>query len=207
MSIESTILKVVKSVESAYLRQSKLTDEVLAIEGQSSAYNRHFLNNIVDDGTSYLEIGTLKGSTLISALYQNRPVASYAIDNWSQFGGPKETFESNLAKYIPSANLKVFNIDAFLQDYSQLHEVNVFFYDGDHTFEAQRDIVGKAMPCFVYPLIYIVDDWNWERVRLGTAQGILDNKLSIKFHMSIPSNRNRDIDGWWNGTGIFVLTQ
>src|SRR6478609_460118 len=69
---------------------SSLSDAVLRVEGMSSAKVRHLLNNLVKfEGCRYLEIGCWKGSTLISALLNNRP-QYWAIDNWSEYGGPRD---------------------------------------------------------------------------------------------------------------------
>ena len=67
----------------------------------SGKKTRHFYNNICSMKNSrYLEIGTWKGSTLCSAMCNNK-MKCVAIDNWSQFNGPKNEFLKNLI------NLKV----------------------------------------------------------------------------------------------------
>jgi hypothetical protein len=71
--IEQELIQYVQlSVENAERGQSKLTPEILTIDGMSSPKIRHFLNNICSyPGASYLEIGCWKGSTFVSALYKN----------------------------------------------------------------------------------------------------------------------------------------
>ena len=65
---------------------------VLGIEGMSQPKNRHLLNNLCSrEETSYLEIGTWKGASTISALYNNKHIRnSLSIENWSDFGGTVE---------------------------------------------------------------------------------------------------------------------
>lgn len=60
-----------KSVALAVLGHGKLSEPIMMLEGMSSFANRLFLNNLCEIGGNYLEIGSWKGSTFISALYGN----------------------------------------------------------------------------------------------------------------------------------------
>ena len=66
-----------------------------------------FLNNIIYDGCNYLEIGSWKGSTTSAALYNNKPNSSISIDNFSQFGGPKEEFWNNIRKFGNDTHIQI----------------------------------------------------------------------------------------------------
>ena len=52
-----------------------------------------FLSGLQD--ARYLEIGAWAGSTFCSAIY-GHAVRAVAIDDWSEFGGLRETFFANL---------------------------------------------------------------------------------------------------------------
>ena len=79
--------------------KSKLSDEVLEIEGMAGYKTRHFYNNICSmPNTVYLEIGCFKGSSLCSAMYKNS-IQCVAIDNWSLWEGPKDEFLTNYNKF------------------------------------------------------------------------------------------------------------
>jgi len=71
---EDTLIKHVQfSIGAAEKGLSNLNENILNIHGMSSAKNRHFLNNICNfPYVNYLEIGCWKGSTFISALYENQ---------------------------------------------------------------------------------------------------------------------------------------
>lgn len=73
---------------------SKITSEIIQLEGFSGTKTRHFYNNLLVDGARYLEIGTWKGSSVCSAMYGNKATV-VCIDNWSEFGGPKDEFLVN----------------------------------------------------------------------------------------------------------------
>ena len=59
---------------------------------------RTFINLFVHSSPNprYLEVGSWAGSTAVSALYGNQ-VKAVCIDNWSQFGGPRDKFFANIA--------------------------------------------------------------------------------------------------------------
>ena len=120
----------IKHVEDSFLRadneQSKLTQGVLGIEGMCGVKNRHFLNNICNfAGCEYVEIGSLAGASLCAAIYDNA-VSATAIDNWSQFGGPKKKFHQNIKTYASGALLNIVDDDCFALDVTRLPACNVF---------------------------------------------------------------------------------
>jgi len=78
---------------------SKITQDIYEIDGMSGKKTRHFYNNLCSmDNTQYLEIGTWKGSSICSAMCNNN-MRCVAIDNWAEFGGPKEEFFINFNKF------------------------------------------------------------------------------------------------------------
>ena len=83
-------------IETAFLNAenkiSKITNEIINMEGMSGTKTRHFYNNLLNtEDARYLEIGTWKGSSVCSAMYGNT-AKIICIDNWSEFGGPKNEF-------------------------------------------------------------------------------------------------------------------
>src|SRR5947207_1154180 len=84
---------VMKSFTRALVRDSKLPDFVREVEGMSGQVYRSFINNFVGEhpDARYLEIGSWGGSTATAAMYGNK-MKCLCIDNWSQFGGPKDVF-------------------------------------------------------------------------------------------------------------------
>jgi hypothetical protein len=90
---------VERAFENAEKGESKITQEIINMEGMSGIKTRHFYNNLLNrDDARYLEIGTWKGSSICSAMCGNKAKA-VCIDNWSQFGGPKTEFIQNFKKY------------------------------------------------------------------------------------------------------------
>lgn len=198
--------KILHSVKLANLGYSKLTDNVLQLPGYSGYSVKHFLNNICSyPDTNYLEIGTWKGSTFVSAMYRNCLKNSSVIDNWSQFGNVRDLFLLHSKEYVHLA-YNLFEFDCFEFDLSLLdYKVNVYFYDGDHTLEAQYKAFTYFDSVFADEFIAIVDDFNWKEVEDGTYQAFKDLGYTVDCDIVIKTKIEGDKLGWWNGLGIFSL--
>ncbi len=208
MNSSELINAIETSIELAEQGKSKLTEEILAMEGMSGNKSRHFLNNLLNRGeVRYLEIGTWKGSTLVASHYLNSIQYSIAIDNFSQYGGPREEFKENCKKFLG----KVPNFidgDCFLIDPVKydISDINIYFYDGEHSSESQRKALQHYYSQVCNEFVFMVDDWNWESVQLGTNQAIQHTGAEVLYKKEIfTDNHAGDRAGWWNGWGIFVL--
>ena len=87
------ITHIINSLENANKNKSKIDEDILDMNGMSGKKTRHFYNNLCSmEDARYLEIGVWKGSTLCSAMCNNENLICLGIDNWSEFGGPKNVF-------------------------------------------------------------------------------------------------------------------
>ena len=198
---------------------------IYSIDGMSGKKYRYFINTLVASlgDARYLEIGSWMGSTLCAAIHGNK-VKAVAIDNWSEFGGPKAEFMTNLQKFItPEVHVTFAESDFRKVDYSKLPgPFNVYLFDGPHDAVDQYQGLKLPMPCLDEKFVFIVDDWNWERVREGTFAAMarfevvtlyaaairsMDNGLSPP-HLTplVDFRRARDFD-WHNGYFIAVLAK
>ena len=118
MDLVTLIKHTEKAIYNATENNSKLTDNILEMEGMSGHKTRHLYNNICNlPGAKYLEVGTWKGSSLISSLYNNNLEYSYCVDNWSEFndnkwGNPENEFRENIKLYLEPdvlSKLKIIN--------------------------------------------------------------------------------------------------
>lgn len=208
--------RTINSISQADAGISKVSQAVLELDGMSSNRTRHFFNNLIKEDTRYLEIGTWKGSTLISALYDNNPEYHIAIDNFIQFAGPRLDFHKNcrqLLKYQNRANFldaDCFNINP--KDFG-IETINTYFYDGEHSYENQRKAINHYYSCLTEEFILIVDDYNWEEVQRGTIDGLKDKNIEVKYQVHLPADTVSvpgphgpmifgDKELWWNG--LFV---
>ena len=188
--------------------KSKIASEILLMDGMSGKKTRHFYNNICSmDGVRYLEIGTWKGSSICSAMCNNK-ITCTAIDNWSEFGGPKNEFLINFNKFKGDNNATFIEKSCWDIDVSTLGKFNIYMYDGNHTETSHYQALHHYLSCLDNEFIYLIDDWNHPDVRNGTLKSIKDNKCEILYQKEIftpaKGGMGRGFD-WWNGISIFVL--
>lgn len=203
------------SIQRAENGQSKLTSEILDLNGMSGTYTRHFYNNLCSiPDIRYLEIGTWAGSTLASAMYKNE-AKHVAIDNWSEFGGPREQFLKVFNLYKGRNDASFHERDCWSPDLIRTLEpvkFNVYVYDGYHSEQAQYDALVKYLPCMDDTFIFIVDDWNAPEARNGTERAIRDTNVRVRWQNKIRltwDNSHTPMDlarrTWWNGLAAFVI--
>ncbi len=179
------------------------------IEGMSGQSFRHVLNKLISYGDCYLEIGTWRGSTACSALNGNQ-IDAWLIDDWSEFGGPATSALSNVSKFVSKrSRLSIVSRDFRLVDYKSIitNEVNVYLFDGPHSQSDHVDGVKVINSLDFQTLMFVVDDWNWKDVQIGTQAGLeqLDSKLIYKIEIFPTSNKRFQYSRWHNGYCFFIL--
>lgn len=124
--------RIEESLYNAENNISKITDGIKTMEGLSGLKTRHFYNNLLNfEDSRYLEIGTWKGSSVYSAMCSNKATV-VCIDNWSEFGCPRDEFLQNFNTYKGQNNATFIEEDCFKVDVSQLPKFNIYMYDGNH---------------------------------------------------------------------------
>lgn len=224
---------VINCIELAEQKQSKLTEEIAnwhngdGNEGMSSPKVRHLFNNLLDKdlckkygifNRNYLEIGTWKGSTAVSALYKNSLDNYWLIDNYSQFAGgsfgnPYERLVDNFKVYLNSTPNTV-QEDSFSVDCGShnIQDINFYFYDGEHSEASQRNAITYYIDAMADEFVLIVDDYDGDNPKVGTMsalnQLVSENKIEIKYsrHLSTAGIVNYSHpDSWYVGIFIAVI--
>lgn len=211
------VAHVKRSIENAEKGISKLSPEVLKIEGMSSPKVRHLLNNLCSmPGTNYLEVGLWKGSTWVAALFKNESIISSAIgiDNWSQLFGSQEDL---MAKFMRNCSVfllnsfphQVYSADCFKINVLQVcpNPVTVYFYDGDHHVTSQEKAFTHFNPILDKIFIAVIDDWetvDWgsgqSHVQMGKKKAFAKLNYQVLFEVELKAEA-----GWWNGLYIAVV--
>jgi hypothetical protein len=185
------------------------------MDGMSGKRYRYLINNLVEltENPRYLEIGSWLGSTACSALYGNISKA-LCIDNWSEFGGPREMFLQNIDAIKKTAKIDFTFLESDYRqvNYANLGKFNIFLFDGPHTEEDQYAGVSLTEPALDDVYTFIVDDWNWEPVRSGTLNAIHRCRIEIICSIEIRTSQdNTQPDSaafrksdWHNGYFIAV---
>lgn len=211
-------LGLVALVKRAFARAnnegSEIDPQLLKLHGMSGRLYRHFINNLIRECESphYLEVGSWSGSTLCAAI-SNNAVWATAIDNWSQFGGPKTEFELNVARFrTPQAYTNFIESDFRAVDYKLIGPFDIYLFDGPHEYQDQYDGLALALPALADQFVFIVDDWNFEDVRSGTKKAIADIGLEVEYSIEIRSSLDgthptiaHENSDWHNGYFISVL--
>ena len=197
---------------------SKLNSDVLQIDGMSSPKVRHFLNNVCSlDNTHYLEVGSYKGSTFMSAMLNNEKQVSSAtaIDSWDDSFDPEggidmkavqQEFYNNVLT-LSSNKVSVCHGDSFAIDVSSCvnNKINIYMYDGDHSQLAQKQAFTYYHQAFADNLIVIVDDSLAPGVLEGTAEAFDELGYTILYQENLSAAFNGDIENWWNGLFVAVV--
>ena len=196
------------------------------VEGLTSPRVRHFLNNLCSqEGAVYLEVGVYAGSTFCAAVQNNDMVAAYANDNWSQpnlqparddmdlalENVTVDTFVKNLQENITTDSLD-FDIKVLNGDSSQLgkkdfeQDVNVIFYDGDNDQLKMIEFYTQMLTFTQDVFTLVVDDANVEKNVEVTKQFIEYNGLKVLYEREL-LNDQEDINMWWNGLYVVVVSK
>jgi hypothetical protein len=192
---------------------SKITNEIINMEGMTGTKTRHFYNNLLNTNDArYLEIGTWKGSSVCSAMCNNKAKV-LCIDNWSEFGGPKNEFLVNFEKFKGENDATFIENDCFKVDVSALPKFNIYMYDGNHSCECHYNALLHYYNCLDDVFIFIVDDWNWKFVRDGTINSIQNLNLKVLYEKEIKTTNNNthpplgspEQKEWHNGIYVSIL--
>jgi len=212
--IEKLISQVETAITLAEQGQTQLTEKELTLEGMSSRKNRIFLNELVKNpNTRYLEIGTWRGSTLVSALYRNSPQLAVAIDNFSQFDADQSQLLTNCknsgleeGKDFQFINQDCFNLTP--EQKAQIKDITVYFYDGDHRPIDQEMALTYYLDHMADYFIFIVDDWDYSEVKQGTRSALYKMPVSVHKEWQLLGGwPHNTANTWWNGLYVGVLSK
>ncbi|MGH6979915.1 MAG: class I SAM-dependent methyltransferase [Stellaceae bacterium] len=193
-----------------------VSQRVLNLEGMSGRRYRALINRLIGalESAAYLEIGIWAGSTLCSAIADNK-VTAVGIDNWSKFGGPRERFFRTLRRFQgPDSRVTIIERDFHDVDFSVIGRFNVYLFDGPHGEEDQYDGVVIAQPALAKDFVLIVDDWNRPRVRRGTQRAIESLGLRVNYAVELRTTLDdndtpvaHETSDWHNGYFLASLSK
>jgi hypothetical protein len=213
--VDALIAHVKQSVEAAMQSRSKLPRRVLDLEGMSGDKTRHLYNNLCSlPGVNYLEIGTWKGSSFVSAVYGNDLIGSaFCVDDWSEFDSGRRDLQANIDQFLPDSKEKINVVE---KDCWTLTEkdvpvpIDVYLYDGHHSYASQKRAITDMVPFLADCAVVIVDDWycDWVDVKKGTLDGLVESGLHVHYEVELPSTPvtafHQRGDNFWNGCAVFV---
>ena len=210
---EEWIAHVMDAFDIAEAEGSSLSDDVLDLPGMCGLRNRHFLNALCAfENCRYLEIGSYKGASLCAAMSRNK-ISAVAIENWSQFDGPRDAFMAATGENRGDSEFRVIEQDCFAVQPTDLGTFDVYYYDGDHSADGHARAIKRFYDSLDDRSVVIIDDWNWDDVREGTHSAMAELDIPIIFEKEIilpeadvvdmPRHRGRNT--WWNGIYVMIV--
>lgn len=149
-------------------------------------------------GEHYVEVGTFRGASLISAMEGNDGLF-VAIDDWSREGGDNHQLVSNLDRYGLRAT--IIDGDAFETLRRGVPSpIGVYYYDNGHEYEQQLDGLRLAEPYLASPALVIVDDTDWERVERAVDDYLAAQPRATEIYRVDGGDRGRP--DWWYGMRV-----
>lgn len=154
------------------------------------------------DSQVFVNVGVWRGFTFLSGMIGNHRKTCIGVDNFSEFGGPREEFLERFNQY-KGPNHYFYEMD-YVEYFANVHQepIGYYVYDGHHSYNNQLQGLQAAQPFFSRNCIIMVDDTNWEPPRLATMdfiarspykyQIILDATTYCNFHPTL-----------WNGVIVF----
>jgi hypothetical protein len=198
-----------KCVANAILGKGKLPKSVLKLEGMSSSGIRLLLNNLCSEPTKYLEIGSWKGSTFISAMYKNLNTRGMSIDFHEEYkdGSPLQTtpeiLKQNCEKHLVSGEkYTLLTKDCFKIKLDAVKQFDTYLYDGGHSYEEQYKALTHYYDSLQDIFYFICDDYNTPHVEKGTQDAIRDLNIQVISEFKLFGNqiiKESTQDGFWNG--------
>jgi len=189
---------------------------LVAVEGLSSPRVCGLLNQLVkrlEPGESYLEVGTFRGRTLISAAFDNPGKLCIGCDLfrvWGRFTGPgflaKRALFHNIARYRErSAEIEFHAVSSrrLFRERRVRGPVGVYFYDGDHSYEGTHHGVVAASELLAERCVVLMDDWNDPVIRRATRAAFSQAQLRVLWERELAGDHSER--GWWNGLGVFFV--
>lgn len=234
-----TVVELIEAVngalDDAVAGVHALPERIFDLVGMSGRTTRMFFNNLFRRlvGAHYLEVGSWRGSTLISALFNNTAhTEAVAVDNWSQFLGSFDLIRENVQRELPevvldSPQVRFFQQNVYAMDFRAAGLegwADVYFYDGDHDpFEQERAIEYMLdQNVLRRPCLVLVDDWInafVHRSTIRSMEGVWRRGWKAEFAMQVDQYGRRvrssaeiqdsidphNKDKFWNGALVLVL--
>ncbi len=153
------------------------------------------------DGESFVNVGVWHGFTFLSGIVGNPRKRCVAVDNFSQFGGPKREFQSRFERLRSDRHL-FYDMDCF-EYFAHIHEgeIGFYIYDGEHSYKNQLEGLQAAEPFFSPHCLILVDDTNWPEPRAATMDfmAVSNHRYEILLDMTTRHNCHPTV---WNGVMI-----
>jgi protein O-GlcNAc transferase len=189
-------------------RGRRFDDVLEAVPGLAKENNLALVNlaaSLVPAGESYVEVGTFRGTSLISALRGNDGLDAVAIDDFSFEEASRERLDANLRQFGLEGRATILegDFEEVLASGALGHRsVSVYYYYAGHTYEQQLAGLRLIEPHLADEALLIVDDSDWERVERADRD-YLASQPRARMLFDIPGG-DRGLEHWWYGVHVLA---
>jgi predicted O-methyltransferase YrrM len=172
------------------------------LDGLACANNLALLNlaaSLVDPGECYLEIGSFKGASLVSAMLDNEDKEFLAIDSFALAGGSRAQLEANLRSFglEPPGILDGDVFELLHGGALEGRRVGACYWDLLHRHEPQLAGLRALEPHLAPGALMIVDDSDWPGV-VSALAAYFPSQPRARRLVTIDGDR-RGQPCWWEG--------
>lgn len=149
----------------------------------------------------FVNVGVWNGFTFLSGMAGNPDKRCIGVDNFSEFGGPRDAFLERFRSRCSDCH--AFH-DMDYREYFQTHhqgKIGFYIYDGEHSYENQLEGMRLAEPFFSDECLILVDDTNLYAPRraISTFLAETENVYEVVSHRMTQANQHPTL---WNGVTI-----
>jgi len=150
----------------------------------------------------FVNVGVWNGFTFLSGVAHNPDKICIGVDNFSQFGGPREAFLKRFNR-LKSPKHSFYDMD-YQEYFAQKHQgkIGFYIYDGGHKYEDQLKGLKVAEPYFSDNCLILVDDTNWKDPYQATLDFMQTSQHRYKLLLDRKTYRNGHLT-YHNGVMIF----
>ena len=160
---------------------------------------------LMPDTQAFVNVGVWHGFTFLCGIIGNSGKVCLGIDNFTQFGGPREAFMKRFRNYKNRKN-RFYDMD-YIEYFSKVHKgpIGFYLYDGDHSYHNQLMGLQTAQDFFADGCVVLVDDTNWLEPRSATLDFISRSFYEYRILLDTTTCSNGH-PTWWNGIMILQRT-
>jgi hypothetical protein len=156
------------------------------------------------DGESFVNVGVWHGFTLLSGMVNNARKRCIGVDNFSEFGNPKQAFLNRFDSYKKPYHF-FYEMD-YIDYFSRVHrgKIGFYIYDGCHDYNNQIRGLRVAEPFFSENAIILIDDINYNDVKKATMDFIAASSHEYRILLEVSTYCNHH-PTFWNGVMVLQM--
>ena len=213
---------VKKAIYDADRNWSKIRSERIhtIMPGMNSSRVRHLLNNLCSlEGTVYLDLGSYRGASVVSATWENPNMKAYAVDKYNfdpyeakpyNPEGPWNTVLKSIKEKVELYKLTD-RVEVIVKDVQKLSKrdipdkVNVVYYDASSDARVIAGTVNSLSKLINSYSVLVVSNTQNREIINSFDKSIEEAKLKVYWDTELRSRIIDDKNTWWNGLKIYVL--